>query len=393
MSDRKIFVNLTPMPFGQPPLVRVPIYWTGEENDGVKEYKNPCGCCCFGINLESQYANGSGSFRGAHVGFQNEASFYRSISGSYNASQSSSSKNCLGETSSYSYSGNGSDTFTLEEVTENYETKLQWPDDRRQVMVNYTECYQGYTTLPDGCTSGQQLYFQPVWNMGGVQSNTTRSSSFSDTNNDTGDCGDETESFYNFSTSSSVSSTLTDQLNPELALGWARSNFSNNNQNEMESNDVILNAFGYVPSITDQRFGPPYFSYSGSKRYRIKYTDSPTGYLKVWLRRYLLGVRQHSNTEERFETTSSISMVLNSSLGGGQESFCDQGGVYNYSENFSTDTVFDLPLMQDQWTLISYYVGISIEKYSFLADYEPDISDPSNKQQSGFPDPNWTTDE
>lgn len=384
MSDRKIFVNITPRPFGQPPLVRVPIYWTGEENDGVKEYKNPCGCCCFWIDLESQYAYGSGELSGL-TGFQDEASFYRSISGSYNISESSQTKNCAGETTSYSFNANGSETFTLEEVTENYVTKLQWPSSRRAIMVNSTVCYQGYTNRPDGCTSDQREYFKAVYNMGAVQSNTTRSSSFSNTNNDTGDCGDETESFYNFSTSSSESSTLSDQLNPSLALGWAQSNFSNNNEYEMVGlgNYVSVSAEGYDAGNV------PSFTYSGDKRYRIRYTDSPTGYLKIWLRRTIFGTRRRYSpfTVETFETTSSISMVLNSSLGGGQESFCDQGGYYNYSENFSNDAVFSLPLIQQGWR-VQYSVVVSIEKYSFLADYEPDISDPNNPQRSGFPDPN-----
>jgi hypothetical protein len=34
-------------------------------------------------------------------------------------------------------------------------------------------------------------------------------------------------------------------------------------------------------------------------------------------------------------------------------------------------------------------VWLEIKKYSFLRDYEPDISDPNNPQSNGYPDPEW----
>ena len=133
----------------------------------------------------------------------------------------------------------------------------------------------------------------------------------------------------------------------------------------------------------DGRIVPDFPLDNRKGEWRIAHQPSMTCYLRVWVRIY-------TNT---FAAPTWDPPIVDS------ETFTDEVYLWEGTGNpCLPDTTKGLSDPENQIYSTPNVVGIPgartticavILKYSYLAGYEPDISDPDNLQPNGFPDPTW----
>jgi hypothetical protein len=409
MPDRKIYLNGT----------SVPLYWTGEEEDGKKEYKNPCGCCCFTIGLQGKRGYGSGDLREALRGFLDGSTYFTGASASTSNSSSTVGTSCDGTVTSTSINSSGSGSGTITPITSDYSTYFTEPYGSqgsftpKQFTITSTRCCQNF--LPyceDGCetVSGDTSILTIMWgysydNPNRTITNTKDSYSFSFSGGQSTDCEGEEggQATVNYNQNSNTSLTLTGQIQPNITEQWARSNYANNNPSEYSISGIYISAVSVnTKKITTVQNGITYYNGSascnidGAKVYRIAYTPSPTGYLKVWLKRTRTVTAKVKSFTVPLENNPIITLAENvdrvavtlSSTKQDENSPCESETLY--SPDYQNDSlILTGGLFNSAYEYYARYQTVEIEKYSFLQDYEPDISDPNNPQPNGFPNPNW----
>jgi hypothetical protein len=411
MPDRKIYLNGT----------SVPLYWTGEEGDGKKEYKNPCGCCCFTIGLQSK--NGGG--------YTSDNTFYRFVKGV--AYRTISTNNSYSSSTVLTESQEGQD---CDPTGRPFSGSGFWSQTKNGI--------DGVSIWPAGITTTSQgnnsypLTPYGIRNFGHVtgrtcpsdSQSTTFSCNFGDTSGSVLRRREITDGAYGCTyTTTEIENASTSLSNP-ISLSFlqskARELWTANQgdwiQRQLEwwecyygeelppyddpwcwpvatryvgiasVNQNLISDGEIVDTIPMQNA----VSLEGSGSYRIFFTPSPTGYLKVWLERGRLVVRYSSPFTEPFTSSftynSEIINVVLSSTKQDEADPCGNGENpnYQYSQAYSIgDLIFAGDIIDPNGYYTGRTLGIRIKKYSFLPDYEPDISDPNNPQPNGFPNPNW----
>jgi hypothetical protein len=377
MPDRKIYLNGT----------SVPLYWTNKYlDDGSREYKLAKRCCYFDIKFEYDVVDGSVStYGGQYSGYQYPfegfisqyetiSNYYRTISVSfryYNSRTYSGTCACppFEPPEDYIFEESGSGTYTVVEKTEDHETRfvIEDPQFPKTCSQDTSNCRRNIFT----------------W-FGNIESDTSRTSNSKseDSFTNKSNCGSCTTTTKR---DNAHSTTLSEPIPQSYLIAKALSNF---NANTDTSNKTIS---GLV-SVSFSNYYSQSFRFRGAKKYRLKFRKPPSCYLKVWLK----------------ETTQKADVI-----GSGGNPVWD-AAVYEESEriipkvlNFPTDDSdpqgdtdfitteeFDITIPPFQEATenkpnIINGVWISVQKYSFIEGYEPDISDPDNRQPNGFPDPNW----
>lgn len=142
-----------------------------------------------------------------------------------------------------------------------------------------------------------------------------------------------------------------------------------------------LGSLQYLSSSQDNQFyvsnSQPNQPYRKTQ-FRIIHEPSPTCYLKVWLKVRGYESYESNNPVELDEyvytyTSSSNPCIPNPNKSiRADENKISGADIYELGDNLTYD----------------HYI-VSMEKFSCLEDYEPDVSDPDNPQPNGFPDPAW----
>jgi hypothetical protein len=378
MPDRKIYLNGT----------SVPLYWTGEEEDGKKEYKNPCGCCCpfyiyFEVKEISSSAvlaneNGTGGFLDQNA--------YTTISSSFSYNVSSTTTPCpVEENEPYTFTrseiGSGSYSLILtRESSGGYISKSfeRPPDQSSSYIVNVTTCENGDctdSTFLVGHRIGQGFDDNPSDNSASYSSSYTVSQTCEDLIGGVWPAQNEDQSSYSFSVSSNLSGLKTKEDIFNLAFTGFNGQDGGGEDPPWTSSAQSI----YYNISVLYRFGGASAQISGPRKYRLKYKKTATGYLKVWLKKL-------SDMNGIDLPSQSVSVVISVPKWSEGDTCSSSQNEYLESEEFAAPTI-SIPTLDGG---VGYYnIGIFIEKYSFVEGYEPDISDPDNRQPNGFPDPNW----
>jgi hypothetical protein len=112
--------------------------------------------------------------------------------------------------------------------------------------------------------------------------------------------------------------------------------------------------------------------FSTSVRWAITFFPQATGYIKVWL-------DEVTNVYGGSPTITALApQVWNGSIAHPEK------GVYD-----ELNRVYLSPHIIESTRPARGERNVVISKWSFLPNYEPDISDPENPQPNGFPDPSW----
>jgi hypothetical protein len=130
--------------------------------------------------------------------------------------------------------------------------------------------------------------------------------------------------------------------------------------------------------------GSSTITYNVKARYRLRHIAEGTGYLKVWISE-AVGVRsinssfqyewEYTTTElEPYVWTGTLSDPLGSIFS--EENQIGEWGDWLYADTPATPWG---ATTRARW----------ITNYSYVPGYEPDLSNPENWQQKGFPDPAW----
>ena len=279
--------------------------------DGVTKAVE-CACCApFLIILQGRFAEGEGNMAGAYRGFTDFTTFFGDIKQDVLLTWSDSFVNdeskCPGgsnRSSGETEIWDGLSTHSI--VTENYRTFIE-----RQTYGSISiSSYSSYGEYPDILTSFDENNFD----IGGCtdnpdytcsMSNTSVTMSRSEAFSEEEECGT-----YSYTGSESRSRTLTNQLSYELAEEWARENFEAFLSPPFEDpvpllgpdGSVYYDSSGFASLTAVGNFGQynRYVRIHGDKDYRLLfpasrspvdppsselYVPSPTGYLKVWLRK------------------------------------------------------------------------------------------------------------
>jgi len=127
--------------------------------------------------------------------------------------------------------------------------------------------------------------------------------------------------------------------------------------------------------------GAPFANRHGE--WRISHEPSMTCFLRVWFRVWANTIAAPSWTPPIADAERYVDDVYEWD-GTGNPCIADPSvSVYDIANRIiPTAEVIAVPGPR---TVIS----VEILKFSYLEDYEPDISDPLNPQPSGFPDPTW----
>jgi len=121
--------------------------------------------------------------------------------------------------------------------------------------------------------------------------------------------------------------------------------------------------------------------------YRVAVCHLPTGYLKIWWKvsEYYFKSGVGFTYVDPSSITIEPTVIQDATLRHGTYAFPDiTCNALSYFGEFSLE-------MPSRPTDRAEVHGVSpvLEKFSYLPDYEPDISDPENPQPNGFPDPTW----
>lgn len=117
-------------------------------------------------------------------------------------------------------------------------------------------------------------------------------------------------------------------------------------------------------------------------RYRIEHAPTKTCYLKVWLTKTTRIFTQACTGIASDSAT--VEILTYEWTGTGNPCFSEALKRPDHADNRIISDVTDLPSPTAESR-----IEIAIQKYSYVVDYEPDITDPDNRQPSGFPDPTW----
>lgn len=145
-----------------------------------------------------------------------------------------------------------------------------------------------------------------------------------------------------------------------------------------ESEDEILPGQGYLDeaaSTIDTRT---------KIQYRLKFTPPGTCYLKVWLRKTTVVVADPAAVPPVEASTTHDDSETYEWIGTGSPCLTDVTKPYSDNANRINSPPTEIPVPTTKGT-----IAVSILKYSCVEGYEPDVTDPDNKQPNGFPDPAW----
>jgi hypothetical protein len=118
-------------------------------------------------------------------------------------------------------------------------------------------------------------------------------------------------------------------------------------------------------------------------KYRLKHSPTGTCYLKVWLRKTTT-ITADPDADPPVEASTTHDDSTYEWNGTGNPCFSEHLKAYDAAENIIYSEVTEIPVPETKSEVV-----VSLLKYSCLEGYEPDISDPENKQPNGFPDPAW----
>jgi hypothetical protein len=126
---------------------------------------------------------------------------------------------------------------------------------------------------------------------------------------------------------------------------------------------------------------------ASASQYRVMHGPSMTCYLKVWLRKTTKVVYAYSEPPVPDDITHDDEFGSYEWVGTGNPCVPDPESSVTGESNIIRGDVrsLDPPTSDGNHTTIT----VEILKYSFLQDYEPDITDEENPQPNGFPDPTW----
>jgi hypothetical protein len=129
----------------------------------------------------------------------------------------------------------------------------------------------------------------------------------------------------------------------------------------------------------------------GAEEYRLSFTSPPTNYLKVWIgtrttesgQQPSAGYCYTGHLETISESFSETSIIL------AEPSTYKKKSEVQYSNTYPFGQSLIGAVYNGSYSAYQKSTTVFITRYSFVEGYEPDISDPENKQPNGFPDPNW----
>jgi hypothetical protein len=123
----------------------------------------------------------------------------------------------------------------------------------------------------------------------------------------------------------------------------------------------------------------------GSTKWRVAHVPTPTCYLKVWVKSAFFDLADATVTETLVGTYEWF----------GKGNPCIPKPFSPLSNYYGSSGLDPANLIHSDSEVVEPvpetlgYSNIRIQKYSFVRGYEPDISDPTNPQPNGFPDPTW----
>lgn len=118
--------------------------------------------------------------------------------------------------------------------------------------------------------------------------------------------------------------------------------------------------------------------------WRIKHAPTGTCYLKVWLRKTTTLAANPDADPPVVASTTTDDATTYEWTGTSNPCLADLTKAYNAAENLIHSDATEIATPSTDSS-----VTIAILKWSCLAGYEPDITDPENPQPNGFPDPAW----
>jgi hypothetical protein len=120
-------------------------------------------------------------------------------------------------------------------------------------------------------------------------------------------------------------------------------------------------------------------------KYRIVHQEPSSCYLRVWFRKTTTTtVADEENEGEEIETVT-IDDDLPPYVWNGGSGGCETDDTLVTGEEID----LEVPEPVEGADPADVKAVVTVLKYSFLSDYEPDVSDPTNPQPNGWPDPSW----
>lgn len=217
-----------------------------------------------------------------------------------------------------------------------------------------------------------------------------------------------TGNYPSFGGGAVVSSTLTSttrqfQENTQYSNTSYYTHSEVSNEVTYELDDDVFSRFRNFPvdSQSFQEFVSPYFlvfaaisrpgavdyacAIKGPKKYRLKFSSSPTGYLKVWFKRRVI-VKKYTGADLSVGTTiSDTNSTITHEFTTQPTSTIGDCSVINYALEGDFVTQGETELDTSQGGMMREIL-LQIKKYSFLPGYEP-LDDTGNNlfYNSGFP--------
>ena len=313
---------------------------------GDNEYRPyvGCSCCnppCFFMHLDGAYGSSSILKAGAFLGFLNQK-IYRTVSGSYSYSESR-------PDSGYSLSGSGSGSHSL---------SLNIASAEDGVVIAAFELPEGFGLVADiqwsysnenGSDSGSD-----EWSVGYFFGGGTIESDSQKTRT-------RVETVPDFTSTETRSVTLSSEITQAELISASLGNWQAGSLWELGVAEAAIQINGERVEIL------------GHQKYRIRYTKSPTDYLKVWVK-----IRFYNG----YTVVSTETRIIEFNTSGLEGVTC---GNPEYSTSAEYTVSPNIPSFFEGYSGYSKLYSVHIEKYSFVQTYEPDTSDPNNPQPNGFP--------
>jgi hypothetical protein len=145
---------------------------------------------------------------------------------------------------------------------------------------------------------------------------------------------------------------------------------------------------GSGSALASQQLDPADNPIKRKLEFRIRHNPSGSCYLKVWFRKTTIEVAPYADPPVD-NTVKHDDSTFYEWEGSGNPCIPDKNKSVEDPANLITGDPIEIPPPEIGEKVRLATVSVRILKFSYLRDYEPDISDPENPQPNGSPDPLW----
>lgn len=344
------------------------------------------GCCCTFVGMASDYAVGGGAFSlifgslsGSLIkGYEDDRTWFKTETSTGSYIYSSQFETCLckntidKEGSSYRVRSSSVKFSELLFRTTYYSFPETVTENALETMT-ICDCAEGDRECRT--TSNTNSYYSG----GTIESNTLKKTTINENFSESNESCNPKKTLTNFTSEIlNATTTLSGQVQPQQAWEWAKTNFLSDETTSIEeANSWFYNnsaAVAYLEGAGNNTTAS--YRYTGSRKYRIAYSKSPTCGIKITLRTTITYSKQIGSESPIVTTKIENSSFDFSTPKWDDESKCpysdlqppDADGIM-YSDTFTLDYILDeYPLVSDTYDYVEVSAEVRIISAELISD-------------------------